>query len=123
MLTQSTIEINDWAGRNLAWATLMPPFKEQPGRKVLRVRGRVDGTAQPILVVRKGSQPAVLEETVSLDPRGHFDLTRTVDVAGGGDLYLLTRLEGEGTLIIEDLQWTTYPRRLVEKMSLTIPGP
>ncbi|MCB1070969.1 MAG: hypothetical protein KDL31_11495 [Kiritimatiellae bacterium] len=123
MLSQSTIEINDWAGRNLAWATLMPPFKEQPGRKVLRVRGRVEGTAQPILVVRKGSQPAALEETVSLDPRGHFDLTRTVDVAGGGDLYLLTRLEGEGTLIIEDLQWTTYPRRLMEKLSLTIPGP
>lgn len=122
MIAQPGLPVNDWKGRTLAWATLIGPFEEVPGPKVLRVAGRTRGSVTPILAVRKGSRDAVLEEPIALDAEGRFDITRSFTLEGGGDIYLLMRLDGKGDVVIGDMQWSAWSDRVGERLNLVRPG-
>jgi hypothetical protein len=100
VLSEPRIEINDWAGRDIRWATLFAPFAPDPGSYLLELGAEVKKAAEgPTLAIREGTNtlyeaPLPVEndrihETLEFHCRGR-----------SGDLYILLSLRGESAKFI-----------------------
>jgi hypothetical protein len=98
---------NDWAQRNYRWLTLIPPSHPGiPGPREFRLSGRVVGDGVGHLAIRQGRH-TLLEQALEPDSdSGMFTVAEIVHTPSlRGHLYILIRLEGEGTLSAESAHW------------------
>ncbi len=119
LVCQPRLETNDWSGRPYRWTTLAPPFRPGRGQRAFLLEGRLEGPAQAVLAVREGAE-TILEEPLAPDPAGAVRFKAAVRTRGdGADVYLLLRLDGEGTFYGRRLAWSPVSVRLLEQAGLS----
>ena len=113
-VSQPLLPQNDWQGRGLRWATLVPPFRHGDGgrgSRLLCVRGRVDGQVRVTLAVAELAPDrgnTALETVLEPDPDGTLCRCLDFTVESIGKTHLLARLDrGNGALRLSRLAW--YP--------------
>ena len=105
--SRDRLEINGWENKDYRWLTLTAPFRDGfAGPRVLSIRGRIEGNAQPFIAVREGAR-TVLYEPIATETSGLFALTFTFPLMRNfQNIYILMRAEGhEGLVTITDLDW------------------
>jgi hypothetical protein len=119
MLSQPRLTAGERDRHGVGWATLAMPFPAGKGPRMLRLRGRQEGAAIPVVAVREGTR-TLLEwegptETV-------FDHSFAFNTHQKGDLYVLIHLKnGQGRFITESLSFTPFSDALLEKANVVIP--
>lgn len=101
------VEVNDWAGRDWRWATLVTPFTPVGGDLLVTLSGELSGGGRVTLAVREGS--ATRAETGVPVVDGQVRARLRVHARGNrGDLYILARLDGDpaATLRLRHLGWS-----------------
>jgi len=126
VISQPLLPVNDWQGRPLRWATLVPPFAYGgPGIRLLCLDGARKGSARLRLAVAElgpGHGRAPLEKAV--DWPGDENQCRCFDLAmeGRGQTFLLARLEGgEGELHVRRLAWYPVGKEFLRRTGVASP--
>ena len=123
MISQPRVDLNDWKGRDLRWATLTRPFSPIRGDQVLHIEGRMEGDAEIHLAVKEGSEIRYEGQL----PVG-IDGEVTADVAFrcsgfAGHLYILAHLSGgDGTFHLDEFYWSPFSDSILDSPAITIPG-
>jgi len=108
VLSMPRLARNDWQGRELSWAELVPPFHSRSGAWLLTVQGGVSGRVERVtLAVRQG------EETrwEGPLPTNATNWPVAIDVQRRrGDVSVWARVEGEGEWNITSIQWLPWNR-------------
>jgi len=124
-LSQPLIPINDWQGRKLSWATVIPPFRYGgAGERLFCVQGYAKGEIRPVLAVAELSPVSghtALETALSVG-KGKDCHCYSFSVKGLGQTHLLVHIQsGKGVLHLTELQWYPVGRSFLEKTGLTAP--
>ena len=107
MWQENQIEPNGWEDKEYRWFTLCAPFQEKHGgTRLVRLCGVATPNTEVVFVIKVGNAVcSTLRPKVSMD--GLFTINQKVSVPQGkGDIYLLMRINGSGTVYVDSLSWS-----------------
>ena len=126
-LSQPLIPTNDWQGRKIAWATVIPPFRfGGPGERLFCVQGHAQGAIKTVLAVAelapdKGHSAL---ETIVPVTKENICHCYSFPVKGIGKTHLLVHISsGKGTLHFTKLWWYPVGGDFLRATGLTTPCP
>jgi hypothetical protein len=115
------LEVNDWAGRDYRWATLVRPFRARAGWRVCVVDADVGDGSDVELVIREGGIVHVARRyAAGASTREAFRF----EALGRGYVTISARfVDGDGELRVRRIAFTAYDPRLLRCARLTLDLP
>jgi hypothetical protein len=112
------LPVNDWEGRPLAWATLVPPFPSGRGKWAFLLEADLQSDSGAELAFREGG---ITHKVVSYPPGARISNVYTMETRGRGDLYVVIRfLGGEAEWTTHRLAATRYSDRILSTINATL---
>lgn len=111
VFSQPRLDQNGWEGKGYRWFTLVSPFAAGlAGPRKITIAGTHNGPLNLYAVIKEGSIPLCYEQIPLQTEKSSFKWSTIVDTGRQrGDIYILFRLEGTGSVTFENITWTPVP--------------
>lgn len=127
LIVEKELPVNDWQKRGYRWGTLIAPFNDDAGGRILCIQARREGTAEVELAIAEldsGASHTALETTLEFTESGNFSGCFSLDLSEIGRIHIVARIKkGTGTFLPQSLYWFPVNAAFCKAANLSCPFP